>query len=110
MAIPVFRDNSRVILHRNLLISIVIRNVLTIMAKKIVIIDALLSPTASNQVMDSNPVGCRILSFLVSAATNSTYACMLVDGYYLHKVIVRTFAKEPPLVLLYSLVAGKTKG
>ncbi|KAH1022500.1 hypothetical protein HUJ04_011893 [Dendroctonus ponderosae] len=108
LAIPVFRDNSRVILHRNLLISIVIRNVLTIMAKKIVIIDALLSPTASNQVMDNNPVGCRLLSFFVSAATNSTYACMMVDGYYLHKVIVRTFAKEPPLVFLYSLVAVLT--
>ncbi|KAL1491579.1 hypothetical protein ABEB36_012154 [Hypothenemus hampei] len=108
VAIPTFRDTTRVILHRNLLIAIVIRNILTIMAKKIVIIDALLSSSVSNHVMENNSVGCRTLQFLVSAATNSTYACMLVDGYYLHKVIVRTFAKEPKLCIIYTVVAVLT--
>lgn len=77
------------------------------MAKEIVLIDALQSTALSNHVMENNTVACRLLSFFVSAATNATYACMLVDGYYLHKVIVRTFAKEPQLITIYIVVAGK---
>ncbi|XP_050302199.1 corticotropin-releasing factor receptor 2-like isoform X2 [Anthonomus grandis grandis] len=108
LVIPVFRETTRVILHRNLLVAIVVRNIFTILAKKIVIIDALLSSSLSNHVMESNSVLCRILSFFMSAATNATYACMLVDGYYLHKVIVRTFAREPSLVTLYIVVTVLT--
>lgn len=108
LAIPIFRETNRVILHRNLLIAIVIRNIVTILSKKLIMIDALLPVSVSNNVLERNTVGCRILTFFVSATTNSTYACMLVDGYYLHKVIVRTFAKEPQLVTLYGAVAVLT--
>ncbi|XP_076250715.1 corticotropin-releasing factor receptor 2-like isoform X1 [Rhynchophorus ferrugineus] len=108
LAIPSFRELTRVILHRNLLIAIVLRNIMTIIFKKLVIIDALLSSDLTNHVMELNSVGCRILSFLVSSSTNSTYACMLIDGYYLHKVIVRTFAKEPSIWILYIVVAALT--
>ncbi|XP_030754630.1 calcitonin gene-related peptide type 1 receptor-like [Sitophilus oryzae] len=108
VAIPNFRVTTRVILHRNLLIAIVTRNIMNILYKKLVIIDALLSSTYSKGVMESNSVACRVLSFLVSSSTNSTYACMLVDGYYLHKVIVRAFAKEPPIAVLYLVVAVLT--
>lgn len=107
LTIPVFRDTLRVVLHRNLLIAIVVRNVLTIMAKKLVIIDALLSTDESHHVMENNSVACRVLAFFVGAATNATFACMLMDGYYLHKVIVRTFAKNPQLITIYGVTAGK---
>lgn len=108
LAIPVFRDTLRVVLHRNLLIAIVVRNVLTIMAKKLVIIDALLSTDLSHHVMENNSVACRVLAFFVGAATNATFACMLMDGYYLHKVIVRTFAKNPQLITIYGVTAVLT--
>ncbi|CAG9769263.1 unnamed protein product [Ceutorhynchus assimilis] len=108
LSIPTFRETTRVILHRNLLIAIVVRNILTITSRKTIIIDALLSPSLSNHLMEKNTVLCRILSFFGSAATSSTYACMLVDGYYLHKMIVRTFAKEPQVINLYIVVAVLT--
>lgn len=107
LAIPVFRDTLRVILHRNLLIAIVVRDILIIMAKKIVMIDALLPPLISHHVIEKNSISCRVLAFFVSAATNSTYACMLMDGLYLHRVIVRTFSKSPRLITIYTVVAGR---
>ncbi|XP_060524517.1 corticotropin-releasing factor receptor 2-like isoform X2 [Cylas formicarius] len=103
-AFSTFRETTRVILHRNLLIAIVVRNVLTILAKDLVLIDALQSNAISNHVMERNTVGCRVLAFFVSAATNSIYACMFVDGYYLHAAIVRSFAKEPRRLHLYLVV------
>lgn len=78
------------------------------MSKKLIIIDALLSTSISNHVLEDNSAACRALTLFVTATVNSTYACMLVDGYYLHKVIVRTFAKEPQLVTLYIAVGALT--
>lgn len=61
----------------------------------------------SNNVMQNNSVGCRILAFFESVAKNAIYATMLVDCYYLHKLIVRIFAKDPEINLIYLIVTGK---
>ncbi|KAJ8962094.1 hypothetical protein NQ318_018048, partial [Aromia moschata] len=102
------RRITRVVLHRNLLIAICIRNVLTSLSKELVILDALKSDAESNHVMSKNTVGCRILASFECAAKNGIYACMLVDAYYLHKVIVRSFAKDPRIHYLYAIAAVLT--
>lgn len=96
----------RVILHRNLLIAIIIRNILSIMTKTIIILDELKPPGESNYVMQSNSVACRVLVFFEGVSKNAIYATMLVDGYYLHKLIVRIFAKDPKQSAIYAIVAG----
>jgi hypothetical protein len=98
-----FRQNLRLIFHRNLVLVIIIRNLLTIMTKEIIILDALKS-TGSNNVMDNNGIACRVLAFFENAAKNGMYACMLADGFYLHKMIVRAFANEPNLLYVYAAV------
>ncbi|CAG9837164.1 unnamed protein product [Diabrotica balteata] len=102
------RKTIRVILHRNLLIAIVVRNVLTIMCKELVLLDALKSPAQSHHTMNNNGVPCRILAFMETSAINSIYACMFLDAYYLHKVIVRAFAKEVRMVHIYIVLAALT--
>ncbi|RZC36468.1 corticotropin-releasing factor receptor 2, partial [Asbolus verrucosus] len=97
-----FRTKIRFILHRNLILVIIIRNLLSIMTKKIIILDAL---TSTNNVMSDNGVPCRILAFFENVAKNGMYACMLADGFYLHKLIVRAFADEPNIMYLYGAVA-----
>ncbi|KAJ8939580.1 hypothetical protein NQ314_011077 [Rhamnusium bicolor] len=96
------RKTTRVILHRNLLVAICIRNILTSLAKVIVILDALKSNLVTNNVMKNNDVACRVLAFFECAAKNGIYACMLVDAYYLHKVIVRSFSKDIHVKYLYA--------
>lgn len=56
--------------------------------------------------MKYNSVGCRFLSACENAAKNAIYATMLVDGFYLHKLIVRAFASDPKMVWLYTVVGG----
>lgn len=104
-----FRSDNRIILHRNLLLAICIRNIFTIMSKSIVILDALKGSSESNNVMADNSIGCRFLAALENAAKNAIYATMLVDGFYLHKLIVRTFASDLKLFWLYIVVAGKLR-
>ncbi|CAH1108055.1 unnamed protein product [Psylliodes chrysocephalus] len=102
------RKTIRVILHRNLLIAICVRNVFTILSKKLVILDQLKSPLESSHRMEHNGVACRILAFLETSSVNTIYACMFLDAYYLHKVIVRAFAKETKKVFIYSILLGMT--
>lgn len=104
-SIPKLRT-LRVILHRNLLIAIAIRNILTIVVKEVAILDQLKTSSESNMVMQNNSVACRVLAFFENASKNAIYATMLVDGYYLHKLIVRVFATDPNIILIYSTVAG----
>ncbi|KAF5281478.1 hypothetical protein FQA39_LY17771 [Lamprigera yunnana] len=95
----------RVNLHRNLLIACILRNVFTILTKELIILDELKSPNESNKVLINNSVGCRVLTYVNNVFTNAIYACMLIDGYYLHKLIVRIFHGDPNPYILYVVTA-----
>ncbi|KAK4883297.1 hypothetical protein RN001_006616 [Aquatica leii] len=95
----------RVNLHRNLLIACILRNILTILTKELVILDSLKSSNESNNVLNENGVACRVLAYFNSVCVNAIYACMFVDGYYLHKLIVRVFNRDPNIYLLYLVIA-----
>ncbi|CAH0547981.1 unnamed protein product [Brassicogethes aeneus] len=101
LGVSKLRSMTKMNLHCNLLIAIVIRNVLTIMSKELILIDQLVPDTKN--VMVENSVGCRVLTFLENVFKNGIFACMLVDGFYIHKEIVRNFAREPNKYVLFAM-------
>ncbi|KAJ8983284.1 hypothetical protein NQ317_010534 [Molorchus minor] len=97
------RRTVRVVLHRNLLIAICIRNFFDKFVKGAGYIRCLEIPESK-----AIRLGVEFWLFSKEQRKNAIYACMLVDGYYLHKVIVRSFAKDAPVYYLYITVAVLT--
>ncbi|CAG9134136.1 unnamed protein product [Plutella xylostella] len=95
---------TRVALHRNLLIAIIVRNVAVIVSRTEIYIDELSSSTTSS-VLSANGVGCRILAALERASVNAVFVCMLIEGVYLHRLIVAVFKKKISERLLYGVGA-----
>ncbi|CAH1647194.1 unnamed protein product [Spodoptera littoralis] len=89
----------RVVLHRNLLIAIVIRNALVIVSRSEIYIDELTS--SGETVMSTHGVACRILAFAERVAGNAVFVCMLVEGIYLHRSIVAVFKQKLKIKWLY---------
>ncbi|CAF4812434.1 unnamed protein product [Pieris macdunnoughi] len=94
---------TRVALHRNLLIAIVIRNVLVIVSRSEVYVDEL--TTAGDTVLSLNGVACRALAVAERVAGNAVFICMLVEGIYLHRLIVAVFRRKLQIVWLYGIGA-----
>lgn len=91
---------TRVTLHRNLLIAIVIRNILVIISRSVIYIDELTN--SGETVMSTHAVGCRLLAILEKIAANAVFVCMLVEGVYLHRMIVTTFRRKLKVKWLYA--------
>ncbi|XP_063893171.1 uncharacterized protein LOC110373470 isoform X1 [Helicoverpa armigera] len=94
---------TRVALHRNLLIAIIVRNALVIVSRSEIYIDELTN--AGETVMSSHGVACRILAFAERVAGNIVFVCMLVEGLYLHRSIVAVFKQKLKIKWLYSIGA-----
>ncbi|XP_075971696.1 uncharacterized protein LOC142973647 [Anticarsia gemmatalis] len=92
---------TRVILHRNLLIAIIIRNILVIISRSEVYIDELTN--TGETVMSVHSVACRVLAFLERFAGNAVFMSMLVEGIYLHRTIVTVFRQKLKIRLLYGI-------
>lgn len=61
-----------------------------------------------SSVLNGNEAPCKLLAFFERVSINMMYACMLIDGYYLHKAIVRVFNnKETNIYILYGIISGK---
>ncbi|GJQ87240.1 hypothetical protein Trydic_g8469 [Trypoxylus dichotomus] len=95
-------------LYRNLLISILLKNILTIISKEVIILDYLRDTNSSAKVMVTNSVWCRILSFFNSLTTVSVFTCMFVIAYYLHSTIARVFGKHLSLFMAYVITTACT--
>lgn len=76
------------------------------MSKELVILDSLKPGDETNDVLTNNGVPCRVLAYFTSVANNAIYACMLMDGFYLHKLIVRIFSDDPNIYIMYVVTAG----
>lgn len=96
----------RHVLYRNLLIAIIIKNIFTIVEKDVVILDALRPTTETMNVMSDNTVGCRMLAFFNTFATNSVFMFMVLVGYYLHSTIARIFGKSIKTTIIYIIGFG----
>ncbi|CAG4969531.1 unnamed protein product [Parnassius apollo] len=90
---------TRVALHRNLLIAIIIRNILVIISRSEVYIDELTN--SGDTVMYRHEVACRLLAVAERVAANCVFVCMLVEGVYLHRLIVVVFRKKLKVRWLY---------
>ncbi|KAJ0178794.1 hypothetical protein K1T71_005569 [Dendrolimus kikuchii] len=91
---------TRVALHRNLLIAIILRNVFVIVSRSEVYIDELTS--TGDTVMSTHGIWCRVLAILERAAGNAVFVCMLVEGIYLHRLIVAVFRQQLKIRWLYT--------
>ncbi|XP_044258670.1 corticotropin-releasing factor receptor 2-like [Tribolium madens] len=97
-----FRHKLRFILHRNLILIIIIKNLFVIVTKKVVIMDALMSDD-DNTILNENRIACRVLAFFENVSKNGVFGAMFLDGFYLHRSIVRPFADQTPTVFIYFL-------
>ncbi|CAK1546042.1 unnamed protein product [Leptosia nina] len=95
---------TRVALHRNLLIAIVIRNALVIISRTEIYIEEL--TTSGETMLSLNGVPCRILAVAERIAGNAVFVCMLVEGIYLHRLIVAIFRKKLKIAWLYGAGAA----
>lgn len=62
---------------------------------------------ANDTVLSGNGVPCRMLSVAERIAANAVFVCMLVEGVYLHRLIVAVFRQKLKVKLLYVVGAGK---
>ncbi|CAH0605831.1 unnamed protein product [Chrysodeixis includens] len=94
---------TRVALHRNLLIAIIIRNILVIVSRSEIYIDEL--TTSGETTMSAHGIACRVLAFAERVAGNAVFVCMLVEGAYLHRAIVAVFKQKLKTKWLYQIGA-----
>ncbi|CAH2247313.1 jg15472 [Pararge aegeria aegeria] len=92
---------TRVALHRNLLIAIVLRNIIVVISRNVIYIDELTN--AGETIMSQNSVACRVLAFAERLAGNAVFVCMMLEGIYLHRLIVAVFKQKLSMKILYCI-------
>lgn len=61
---------------------------------------------SSDTVMSIHGVACRVLAIAERTAANAVFVCMLVEGIYLHRLIVAVFRAKLNIKWLYSIGVG----
>lgn len=90
---------QRITLHKNLFSSYLLNSTLTIIYLTCVV--------NNPKVVERNPVGCKVISFLIWYMLGCTYFWMLCEGVYLHTlIVVAVFAEEQHLHWYYLLGWG----
>lgn len=62
---------------------------------------------SGDTIMSNHGIACRILAVAERAAANVVFVCMLVEGIYLHRLIVAVFRKKLNIKWLYAIGMGK---
>lgn len=78
------------------------------MSKNIVVLDSLKTKSESMGILNNNGVACRTLAFFENLSKNAIFTSMLVDAFYLHKLIVRVFSNDINIFILLAIGAGKS--
>uniref|UniRef100_A0A6Q2XDV2 Calcitonin gene-related peptide type 1 receptor n=1 Tax=Esox lucius TaxID=8010 RepID=A0A6Q2XDV2_ESOLU len=90
---------QRITLHKNLFFSFVLNSVITIIWFTAVI--------KNQELMQSNPVWCKVVNFIHLYLFGCNYFWMLCEGIYLHTlIVVAVFAEKQPLKWYYLLGWG----
>uniref|UniRef100_A0A3P9AGY6 Calcitonin gene-related peptide type 1 receptor n=1 Tax=Esox lucius TaxID=8010 RepID=A0A3P9AGY6_ESOLU len=100
-----FRSLScqRITLHKNLFVSYVLNSALTLIY--------LIAVVNNPDVVERNPVGCKVLHFFHMYMLGCNYFWMLCEGIYLHTlIVVAVFAEEQRLHWYYLLGWGESEG
>lgn len=62
-------------------------------------------------IMSRNEFACKLLAFFEKLATNLVFACMLLEGIFLHQLLTNVFASRghsiPAMIVYYIVVYGK---
>ncbi|XP_023219262.1 calcitonin gene-related peptide type 1 receptor-like isoform X1 [Centruroides sculpturatus] len=94
----------RIIMHRNLFISLFLNGVFVILFKSIVMLDEL--HNFDNTILDENKVGCKILLILTKYFQMTNYMWMFCEGFYLHRLIAAAFAEQKNIIKFYFIGWG----
>lgn len=97
-------------LIRNLIIAIVTRNILVLISKRAIIMEEMTN--IEETAMSRNEWACKILAFFEKLATNLVFACMLIEGIFLHQLLTNVFASRgqsiTALFVYYIVAFGKS--
>ncbi|KAL1022026.1 hypothetical protein UPYG_G00021280 [Umbra pygmaea] len=89
---------QRITLHKNLFFSFVLNSVITIIWFTLI---------KNPELMESNPVSCKVVTFIHHYLFGCNYFWMLCEGIYLHTlIVVAVFAEKQPLKWYYLLGWG----
>ncbi|XP_021950397.2 calcitonin gene-related peptide type 1 receptor isoform X2 [Folsomia candida] len=91
----------RIILHRNLFISMLLNGVLVILFKTVVMLNEIQHKGSS--IVEENSISCRLLLILTKYSRMTNYMMMFCEGYYLHKLIAAAFAEQKSLIVFHLL-------
>lgn len=89
--------------------AIVMRNVLILISRRVIYMEEMTS--IEETIMTRNEWACRMLAFFEKLATNLVFACMLLEGIFLHQLLTNVFASRgqiiPSMLVYYIIVFGK---
>ncbi|GAB1601142.1 calcitonin gene-related peptide type 1 receptor-like [Argonauta hians] len=94
------RIQHRIRLHLNLFVSLILTSILYLLWNHLFNPDHILHHPGETH-MDRNTVGCRILNFVLNYIQSTNYFCMLIEGYYLYRLLAATFERPKTLVPYY---------
>ncbi|XP_035206358.1 calcitonin gene-related peptide type 1 receptor-like isoform X2 [Stegodyphus dumicola] len=91
----------RIMMHRNLFLSLLLNGVMMILFKSIVMLDEFKRTDIYNGVLNRNQAGCKFLLILSRYFRMTNYMWMFCEGFYLHKLISAAFAEQKNLLIFY---------
>lgn len=65
--------------------------------------------SSGETVLSQHGAWCRVLAVCERVAANAVFVCMLVEGVYLHRLIVAVFRSNIKIKWLYGAGAGTLK-
>lgn len=89
-------------LIRNLIVAIVTRNILVLISKRVIIMEEMTN--TEETIMSRNEWACKVLAFFEKLSTNLVFACMLLEGIFLHQLLTNVFASRGqsiPVLFVY---------
>nr|KAG5704782.1 hypothetical protein BaRGS_015165 [Batillaria attramentaria] len=105
------RAQHRVQIHVHLFASFILTNVVLVLWENLVYNDRLHNP-AETSLMYKNTlvlqIGCKILYVLTRYAWTCNFCWMFLEGFHLHRLIVRAFETPKSIVAYYIIGWGRT--
>ncbi|KAL8562736.1 hypothetical protein ACOMHN_022612 [Nucella lapillus] len=96
------REQQRIKLHVHLFVSFIVTSVVLLLWENLVYSDRLHKP-AQHTLMYKDTVGCKILYVLTRYAWTCNFCWMFLEGFHLHRLIVKAF-EVPKSIRAYYVI------